>query len=202
MRARIVKIVVWVLAILSIVYMVNHYRKQAIVDVVDQNREQFEAYAQQQHPDLPLAKALEIEGKKRIANDLKNGTAEEQKAAVAGDFLGFYLKNVRTRVDICKDHHVDIKPYADEFVRIHTKEFAEADAFFKTQQLSANAAIDMFYDKSIPTYRAEIEMDYKERAAKNNSSIEAECKLFTAEMAKERHYSKIVPEGYAVLMGK
>ncbi len=202
MRAKVVKLIVWALAILSIIYVVNQFRKDAIVDAVDQNNAQLKAYAQQQHPNLPVDKALEIEAKKRIELDFKNGTAAEKKATVAGDFLGFYLKNVRTRVDICSDNNVDIKPYATEFVRIHANELSQADTFFKTQQLSADAAIDMFYDKFVPIYRAEIEQDYQERAERNNSTIAVECKLFTVEMAKERHYSKIDPQKYAVLMGK
>ncbi len=182
-------------------YAFKHNKNDAMIDTATQARAEFEDKAKQAHPELSLAEAVQLEGQKRIESTLKNGTQKEKISTAAGDFLGFYIKNTRSRVVVCKDYNVDISPYAETFARIHEKEFAKLDAFFKAENLSAQEVMDMTDDKEGLGFKADIEFDYKQRAEKNQSSIEAECQLFTADYANERHFSIISPEEHNILMG-
>lgn len=157
------------------------------------------AKAAAEHPDKPVALALQEEALKALAKE-----SGDKKADTAADqFIGFYMVNVRTRPDYCKALGVDISPFTNEFIAQHKDLYAKSRMIHARSPYAPDKIENEMFKQLQPTFKKTIQDDLALAAKQNNATEKDVCEAFASngkEMAAEMHLSKLAPALYQAMV--
>lgn len=203
--SRAVKIIIFILAFAATSAItraaLDSYGKRKAVAKAEQTLDQLKKDAAAKHPDVPAAEALQREASAHMSRNLAAETNERKRLeTAAGNFMGFYLVNVRERNEYCRERGVDIGPFIAAFQSGHTTELTKARAALATAQIGE----DELYKRLKPQLAQVIAQDMQDIAAQNKISIKQACELVSengAALAAEMHLSKAQPAVHRALIG-
>lgn len=151
------------------------------VDKILANTEQMTAEAMQQ----------------KLINDSNNKLATitdlaKKENSAASLFIGYYLVNMRSRVEYCSKQGVDIAEFSNEFSKVNQRELVSARNILKL----THEAEDNFYQQSKDGFTKAIETQMQKQANEAKISMKDFCEAIKANpevMADSLQYSKLVP---------
>lgn len=127
------------------------------------------------------------------------GSFDEKRKNAADVFFGFYLINVRARMEYCRDLNVDISLFSNLFKETYKKEYLVAKKVRKYSLLD----IDNLYGNIQSVMTRVIKKDMESLAAGNRISLSESCQLLVDEapqIISSMHMSVSNPAVYSVLM--
>lgn len=179
----------------------DSYRKRNAVAKAEQALDQLKQDAAAKHPGVTQSEAIKREASAQMSSNLAAQSNERKRLeAAAGNFLGFYLVNVREREQYCRERGVDIGAFVTAFQRGHATELSKA----REALASAPFAEDELYKSLKPQLAAVITQDMHDIAAQNKISDKQACELVAengAALAAEMHLSKAQPAVHRALLG-
>lgn len=162
----------------------------------NQSMEELRAKAAADHPDQPLAYAAHEEAIRRSNETLAQKSGEQKADAAAGQFIGFYMINVRTRHDYCKALGVDISPFTNTFVAEHKELYAKSRMIHARSPYTPDKIENTMYVQLQPTLQQTISEAMTTLAKQNNVTEKDVCVAFNvngAELAAEMNLAKVNP---------
>ena len=176
-------------------------RDKAMVNAVDKKTAEIKANAAKNYPNEPDAIAYQKEAAAEAGSAIQNaGSAEGRRNTAVGAFYGFYLVNVRSRVDYCIRQGVNIDAFTTPSKSNNAPVLAVAAPLLTT--------MGMDQDKLYATLKTQIsdmvETDMKGIAANSKTDAKGACQLMATNggaIAEQMRFSKMLPEAYQVLMG-
>ncbi len=199
------KILVFILAFGAVSVLtrtaLDSYGKRRAVAKAEQALDQLKKDAASNHPNATASEAMQREASAQMSSNLAAQTSDRKRLeTAAGNFMGFYLVNVRERDEYCRERGVDIGPFVAAFQRGHTNELGKArDALAGTP-----FGEDELYKRLKPQLTSVIAQDMQDIAAQNKISVKQACELVAengASLAAEMHLSKAQPAVHRALIG-
>lgn len=154
------------------------------------------AKAAAEHPDKPPALAAQEEALKQSAQTLAQQSGAQKANTAAGQFLGFYLVNVRARHDYCKALGVDISAFTDQFKAQHRELYAKSRLIHDRASPGAAALEVQMAQQLKPTFDKTIQEAMAMTAHESQMTEQELCSAFSmngGELAAELHLSKVNP---------
>lgn len=162
----------------------------------NQSMDEMRARAAAEHPEKPVAYAVQEEAVKRSNESLSQKSGDKKADAAAGQFIGYYMINVRTRYDYCNSLGVDISPYTNAFIAEHKDLYAKSRMIHARSPYTPDKIESAMYEQLLPTFQKTI-VDAMSTIAKQNNATEKDvCVAFNtngAELAAEMLLAKINP---------
>lgn len=133
----------------------------------------------------------------KLINDSNNKLATitdvaKKENSAASLFIGYYLVNMRSRVEYCSKQGVDIAEFSNEFGKVNQRELVSARNILKL----THEAEDDFYQQSKDGFTKAIETQMQKQANEAKISMKDFCEAIKANsevMADSLQYSKLVP---------
>lgn len=179
----------------------DSYRKRNAVAKAERALDQLKQDAAAKHPGVTQSEAMQREASAQMSSNLAAQSNERKRLeTAAGNFLGFYLVNVRERELYCRERGVDIGSFVTAFQRDHATELSKARAALA----GSTFAEDELYKRLKPQLAAVITQDMHDIAAQNKISDKQACELVAengAALAAEMHLSKAQPAVHRALVG-
>lgn len=160
--------------------------------------------AEANHPDKPLSESMRQEAVKKSGKDLSEKSGEDKAMSAASQFLGYYLVNVKTRYDYCKNLGVDITPFVSAFKAENKQLYEKSRAIVARGGVTSFEEIqDIYLKNSSPVISKVISDDMETAAKAHNISTKDVCGLYRskgAELAALHKLSKRNPHVYKALV--
>ncbi|CAN7781039.1 hypothetical protein LJR296_008005 [Cupriavidus necator] len=141
----------------------------------EQSMRDLQAQAANEHPDKPLGEARQIASTEVSQAELSRKSGQAKADAAAGQFLGYYLVNVRARADYCKAQGIDIGPFVDAFKRQNAAFYAKSRAIHARGPVSPDDLETKFYEQLRPSLESTIQDNTTDFAARNNMTVAEVC---------------------------
>ncbi|MFM0143511.1 hypothetical protein [Paraburkholderia sp. RL18-085-BIA-A] len=136
--------------------------------------------AAREHPEKPLGEAMRDAAISRSRATLAAETGAQKADEAAGQFLGYYLANVRARANYCRSQGVDITPFVEAF-RQHNATFYEQSRVIHARgPYSADALEEMLYRQMGPAMEQAVRATTEDAAARQNVSVVVVCQSLAA----------------------
>ncbi len=200
-------ILCWVVGFVAAKMIVQSYfDKQAFKTAgaeANKSMEELRAKAVAEHPDQPAAFAIHDEAIQRSSEELAQKSGNQKANEAAGQFIGFYMINVRTRHDYCKDLGVDISTYTKAFAAEHEALYAKSRTILGRGPYSPDKIEDMTYEQLQPILQKTISEGMATLAKQNKVTEKDICQGYSdkgAELASEMHLSKVNPALYQAML--
>lgn len=203
--SRALKIVIFILAFVAVSAItragLDSYQKRKAVAKAQQMMDQLKKDAAAKHPNMQPAEAMQREAAAQMSQKLAAETSDRKRLeSAAGNFMGFYLVNVREREAYCRERGVDIASFVAAFQGGHAREL------LKAQEALANTPVGMdeLYKRLKPQLAAVIAQDMLDITAQNKISEKQACELVAengAALAAEMHLSRAQPAVHRALVG-
>ncbi|MFP6558885.1 hypothetical protein WJ542_11280 [Paraburkholderia sp. B3] len=205
-RRRIVWFAAFVIAFVAVKSYKQHAAdSEAIAQGTEKataSMQQLQSQAAQQHPDQPLgvatSNAAAAQGQARLASESGAQKADE----AAGQFLGYYLANVRARFDYCKSQGVDISTFVSAFKQHNATLYEKSRVINARGPYSADVLEDTMYKQMGPTMEQMIRKNTEDLATRSNTTAAALCQALAAspvEAVNQLDLSQINPPLYQAL---
>ncbi|KVA47700.1 hypothetical protein [Burkholderia cepacia] len=136
--------------------------------------------AAKQHPEMPLGEAAREAAASQSQADLAAKSGAQKADAAAGQFLGYYLVNVRARPDYCKSQGVDITTFVEAFKQHNAAFYVKSRVINARGPYSADALEDMLYKQMGPSLEQTIRSTTEDAAARQNVSVAVVCQSLAA----------------------
>lgn len=204
------KKILWVVAVVAAFVAVKEGKQwwfdaramDKAVAAANKEMDDMRAKAAAEHPDKPVALALQEEALKWTAEALAKESGDKKADTAADQFIGFYMANVRTRPDYCKALGVDISPFTNEFIAQHKDLYAKS-RMIHARSPYATDKIENLFKQLQPTFKKTIQDELALAAKQNNATEKDVCEAFASngkEMAAEMHLSKLAPALYQAMV--
>jgi len=92
--------------------------------------DRLQAEAQRTHPGMPASDAMKEVATRQAKEAMARGDARSRAQTAAGIFYGAYLLNTRARPAWCRQHGVDLSPFAQAYEAEHRDELVRSQAIF------------------------------------------------------------------------
>lgn len=153
--------------------------------------------AAQEHPDKPVSKALGEAASSLSQADLSSKTGAAKADTAAGQFLGYYLVNVRTRAEYCRNLGVDISPFVAAFRNHNAGLYAKTrEIHSRETTISPDDLEETLYSAMKPTIERLLQDATAAVATENGITTTEVCEAFATEpalMVKELDLAKTNP---------
>ena len=156
-----------------------------------------------EHPEKPVVYALQEEAVKQSAENLAKKSGDQKSDAAAGQFIGYYMINVRTRHEYCKGLGVDISPYTNAFVQENKDLYAKSRTIHARGPYTPDKVENEMYRQLMPSMQKTISEAMTAMAKQNNMTEKDVCAAFNANgvtLASEMQLSKISPALYQAMI--
>ena len=202
--------IVWLIAFVIAFVAVKSYKQHAAdgeaiaqgTEKATASMQQIQSQAAQQHPDQALgvatSRAAAAQGQARLASESGAQKADD----AAGQFLGYYLANVRARFDYCKSQGVDISAFVSAFRQRNAALYEKSRVINARGPYSADALENTTYNQMGPTIVQMIRKNTEDLAARANTTTTALCQGLAAapdEAVNQLDLSRINPPLYQAL---
>lgn len=154
--------------------------------------------------DMPAALAMSKDALKQSVHSLAKESGSDKADTAAGQFIGFYLINVRSRHDYCKALGVDISAFTNEFVSEHKDLYAKSRVIHARSPYTPDQIESELFSLAQPTFKDTIGDAMSAMAKRKNMSEKDICVLFATngkKYASEMHLSKINPTLFQAMSG-
>jgi len=156
--------------------------------------------AKKEYPNETEIVAMKEIAVRRAEENMNTQSSFEEKRKTAADtFFGFYLFNVRARMEYCRNLNVDISSFSNLFKETYKKEYLVAKKVRGYSLLDINN----LYGNIQPVMKKLIKKDMESLAAGNRVSLSESCQLLVDEapqIISSMHISVSNPAVYSVLM--
>jgi hypothetical protein len=149
-----------------------------------------------------FAQAFRSEALKKSSERLASAPAGQKASRAAGQFMGFYLANVRTRAAYCRARDVDISPFVEAFSAGHASLYAKSRTILSRGRYTADELEAKLLEALAPTFSKTIADDMTGLAAASKITEADACRLLSdrgAEFAGRMLLSKSNPLLYEAL---
>jgi hypothetical protein len=200
MKRRILLMILMFVVYFLVHYGMQYYNEYAISKETDKLIETIKETSKEEYPDEVEIVAMQKTAARRSEENMNaQGSFEGKRKAAADTFFGFYLVNVRTRMEYCRDLGIDVLSFSNLFKETYKKEYSIAK---KLREYSLSD-IDNLYSSIQPVVMKVIKQDMESLAAGNGMSISESCQLLVDEASQiiySMHMSTSNPAVYSVLM--
>lgn len=164
-----------------------YFESQRLHNEADSSRQMFntlQAKAVAEHPDQPAPYALAEEAVKASGERLSGASGESKAQEAAGQFLGFYLVNVRARKEYCQRLGVDIAPFVEAFSAEHNDLYEKSRKIIARGPYSPSQVEEKLYNMMQPTIQTTIGDAMRTMGSEVHASEQQVCAAFNANGAK------------------
>jgi hypothetical protein len=125
------------------------------------------------HPEMSESMAMRAAAVERAEREIATPQSTESLAGnAAGNFVGFYLVNTRTRADYCQARGVDLSPFVARFSSVHAPEWAKAQTLLRRRGMDA----EQVWPQLKPTMDKLIEQGMRDTAASAQTDETGVCR--------------------------
>lgn len=156
-----------------------------------------------EHPNQPAPYALAEEAVKASGERLSGASGESKAQEAAGQFLGFYLVNVRARREYCQRLGVDITPFVKAFSAEHKDLYEKSRKIIARGPYSPNQVEEKLYNMMQPTIQTTVGDAMRTMGSEVHASEQQVCATFNANGAKVANafqLSTLNPALYRVML--
>ncbi|MEK7888149.1 hypothetical protein AAB992_13595 [Burkholderia contaminans] len=196
---KIVSIVAFFVAFMAVKALLGHNAREDVLNraaaTADQKMQTLQTQAVQEHPDQALGDAMQQTVAKQAQSELSNKVGDAKADTAAGQFLGYYLVNIRARADYCKTQGVDISAFVEAFKR-HNAVFYATSRTIHSRHGSPDELESTLYKHMRPAMERTIRVSMTDYATRNNASVADLCRGFAEspeEAAQELDLSRMIP---------
>lgn len=165
--------------------------------------DQIRENAKANQPDKPLSDAMRDEAIKLSAKSLSEKSGDDKSLAAAGQYLGYYLVNVKSRYEFCNSLGVDITPFVTAFKAENEKFYEKSRAIVARRGFSNLQEIEDLHLKNSSVIYKVISDDMGNVAKAKKMTVKDVCGLYRtkgAELAAFHKLSNRNPYVYKVLL--
>ena len=151
----------------------------------------------------PAPYALAEEAVKASGERLSGASGESKAQEAAGQFLGFYLVNVRARREYCQRLGVDITPFVKAFSAEHKDLYEKSRKIIARGPYSPNQVEEKLYNMMQPTIQTTVGDAMRTMGSEVHASEQQVCAAFNANGAKVANafqLSTLNPALYRVML--
>lgn len=159
--------------------------------------------AAKEHPDQPISEAMRDAALKLTTEKLEKESGTKKADTAAGQFIGYYFVNVRTRYDYCKGIGVDIGSYVKAFKANNATLYEKSRVIHGRSPYTADKVELESYRMLLPTMQKTIVDAMGDMAKQSNISEVEVCKAFSdngEELANEMMLEKVSPALYKAML--
>ncbi|UTW01179.1 hypothetical protein KDW99_08665 [Marinomonas rhizomae] len=183
----------------TVYYGAAYYDKYLASKMAGELLDTIKEEARESYPDELEMAAMKKVAISRSEDDLNNQKTFEDKRKKAADiFFGFYLINVKSRVEYCLDLGVNIAPFSSLFKKSNWNEYLIA----KEARAYNSSDIEELYQLLEPQMMEVVGVDMKGIASENGLSVTESCQLFVdyaPRVVSQMHISAMNPAVYKAL---
>jgi hypothetical protein len=131
------------------------------------------AEALRKHPEMSESMALRAAAVERAESQMAQPQSTDSAAGnAAGNFIGFYLVNTRSRVQYCQARGVDLSPFVARFSAVHAPEWAKAQTLLRRRGMD----FEQVWPQLKPTMDKLIEQGMRDTAASAQTDETGVCR--------------------------
>ena len=200
----VVKVLIWIASLAAGYFLVHEIKQrwseQRSLDkagaIANKTFDELRDAAAKNHPDQSIAIAVQQEAIKRSEVELAKETGDNKSDAAAGQFLGFYLVNMRARSDYCKALGLDISPFTSAFERNHASLYIKSRLINSRGPFAPDRLESEMYKQLLPTFEKTIADEMRATASELKVTEADVCKLLSSngeELAVSMQLSTVNP---------
>ncbi|MGM3275652.1 hypothetical protein [Ralstonia sp. 24A2] len=137
-----------------------------------------------QHPNQPVPYAMAEEATKASGERLSSSSGESKAQEAAGQFLRFYLVNVRARREYCQRLGIDITPFVEAFSAEHRDLYKKSRRIIARGPYPPDQVEDRLYNMMLPTLQTTVGDAMQTMGSEVHASKQQVCAAFSANGAK------------------
>jgi len=195
---KVLKVVLMVVAACAAYYGVEYMRTKSVTkQAAGEKIEELRAEAEKKYPGMAKTDALKAVAQADTVSQLNAVSGvEEKRQSAAYMFFGFYFMNTQARMDYCKQHGTDLKPFIDAFAEKNKAEQSRARSTLLKIGVEPESLIPVLSEQ----FASVVEQDMKDVAMGAKVPVERTCALFNENAELLANEIKLTPEIRTALM--
>ncbi|MBK3780103.1 hypothetical protein G3A43_07520 [Paraburkholderia aspalathi] len=205
-KRRIIGLIAFAIAFFAVRAYQQHANEEALGQAAGKANASIQALqdqAEKQHPDMPLGEAARQAAASQSVAELAAKSGAQKADAAAGQFLGYYLVNVRSRPAYCQSLGVDITSFVEAFKQHNAALYTKSRVINARGPYSADALEDMLYKQMGPNLERAVGANIEDAAKRQGVTAAAVCQSVAdspAQMVQLLDLQTVNPATYQALM--